>query len=102
VFFRTVAGTEHRGLVLGAESENFWLWVADLGNVYQGHPDRVVTISGRKMFWVEDRRKAAKEIIDERGEYVFDIFWGAKDPKPTIDYLRALKIVGEFLVPAGH
>lgn len=96
VFFRTTAGSEHKGIVLGSESENCWLWVPDLGNVYQGHPDWVISLSDRKIFWKDDRCKAAKDIFDERGEYISDIFWEAKDPKPMIDLLRVFKMAGAF------
>lgn len=94
VFFLTADHTEHSGTVLGAEAEYFWLWVPNLGNVYQGHPDRVITISGRKIFWVDDRCQATKDMFDKKGGFSSDIFGLAKDPKPMIALLQTLKIAG--------
>jgi hypothetical protein len=102
VYFLKMTGTEiveHRGIVLGSEAQYFWLWVPNLGNVYQGHPDRVFNELGKNKFLVYDRCKAIQDIFDKRGECCSDIFWLAKNSAPMLDLLRTAKILGAFGPP---
>ncbi len=85
---------EYPGVVIGAETEFFWLLVPDLGNVYQGHPDRVASLPDRKVFWVHDRCKSVKALFDKNGKFCSDIFFLAKNPKPMIDLLSAHRLIG--------
>jgi hypothetical protein len=94
VFFYDLHKKEHEGIVLGSEAEYFWLLVPTLGNVYQGHPDRVENHLDKKVFWVHDRCKTVKSIFDESGHFSSDIFYLAADAEPMKKLLRTYRLLG--------
>lgn len=94
VFFQDLDRKEHPGIILGSEAEYFWLLVPTLGNVYQGHPERVANLSDRKVFWIHDRCKTVKSLFDESGQFSSDIFYLAADAEPMKKLLSTYRLIG--------
>ena len=85
---------EYSGVVLGCETEYFWLLVHDLKSVYVGHPDLVFDKNGKKCFETYDRCRAVDELINASAGLSQPLLEDSSNPERIMRLLNVFRMVG--------
>lgn len=87
------ASQPQAGVVIGSDSDLFWVLVSDLNKVFRGHLSNVFELKGEKYLSAEEWSHDLKDMFDAEGQFVSEAFRLSQNPKPMIDYLKMHRLI---------
>lgn len=88
-------GKEERiGIVIGCETDYFWLLVISQNRLYVGHPSRVISSDGKKYFWIFDHYQSTDQIFNAQGEVDSYLISYSENPDAIKKHIKTYRLIG--------